>query len=501
MGGSFPGRFSGASERACGSDWQGFSPPTLWQAHTDKQRKETFSVRLANLCESLGVEKQRLAEAGADLGAADVGDLLAAVRELLFAFACISNIRSQLWAKDLRTQSQKDRKAELARGLGQLVALADSGENSFPPGECGQSYLEAECRAELKRHMEGPKHRGSWGASPSAAAPAGSAAPSAAAPSAATPAVPAPSAPAPSGAAAAAPSAAAARGSLPEAAFWAAVAAKNGGAPPAHAAEQRPAAAAENGGAAPAAAGVPPAAAEVPAAQPVGQPAAAAEVPAAQPVEQAAAAAAASAPGVQAGGAEAAWSAGSACQQAACQRAAGGPLVRRCRPPAAPEGPQEATAVAPATTTLPGGQKLEDALGEMLGNPAAEEAAAAAASAAAAAEGAPDSDDGGPKKKCRREPAVARREELDVEEQRKDLDLAGATGPADAEKTTAASKAVAFESLIMCGGEPGKTALPTAAASRVAALAGKGAAPAVSKAAPRRAAALVPAAKRQRRAQ
>ena len=136
--------------------------------------RQTFSVRLASLCAALTEEKKKLADAGSDLGAEEVGELLAAVRELLFAFACISNIRSQLWVKDLRTKQQKEKKAELASGLEQLLELADSGENSFPRDAQGQSYLEVECRALLKRHQEGPKHRGSWAApsAPSGAAPA-----------------------------------------------------------------------------------------------------------------------------------------------------------------------------------------------------------------------------------------------------------------------------------------------------------------------------------------
>ena len=156
------------------------------QGVADRQTRETYGVKLASLCTALEEEKQKLTDAGSDLGAGEIGELVAAVRELLFAFACIGNIRSQLWVKDLRTKAQKDKKAELASGLERLLSLADSGENTFPRDEQGHSYLEVACRQLLKRHQDGPKYRGSWGAplAPPGAAPG--VAPTAAAPAAGT---------------------------------------------------------------------------------------------------------------------------------------------------------------------------------------------------------------------------------------------------------------------------------------------------------------------------
>ena len=156
------------------------------QGVADRQTRETYGVKLASLCTALEEEKQKLTDAGSDLGAGEIGELVAAVRELLFAFACIGNIRSQLWVKDLRTKAQKDKKAELATGLERLLSLADSGENTFPRDEQGHSYLEVACREILKRHQDGPKYRGSWGAplAPPGAAPG--VAPTAAAPAAGT---------------------------------------------------------------------------------------------------------------------------------------------------------------------------------------------------------------------------------------------------------------------------------------------------------------------------
>ena len=147
----------------------------LWQAKWHHNKKETFSEKLAVLCEKLGREKEKLSQAGSESSAAEVEVLLAAVREQLFAFACIRNVRSAIWTKDLRSRQQKEKKVELANGLTQLLSLADSGENSFPRGDSGKSYLEAECRERLERHNKGPQHRGSWAqaaAAPAAAPPA-----------------------------------------------------------------------------------------------------------------------------------------------------------------------------------------------------------------------------------------------------------------------------------------------------------------------------------------
>ena len=204
----------------------------------DQKHKQSLSEYMAKVVEKLGVEKDRLTEAKSDACAGEVADQVAAVREVLFAFAVICNIRSKIWTKTPRTKGEKDKKEGLAQGLEQLLKLADSGENSFPRETSGESYLEEASRELWREHLEGPRPAWPQGQAPPAA-------PVAAAAPAAPPAAPVAPPAAPVAAAAAAPT------------------------------EALPAAAAERG--------QPPAqAAADPAAQPAEEPAAAAAMPPAQ---------------------------------------------------------------------------------------------------------------------------------------------------------------------------------------------------------------------------
>ena len=394
------------------------SPPALWQVRV-REHQVSRAERLAQLCDELEAEKETLAEGGSELGAADVHELVAAVRELLYTYACISNIRSPLWRKECRSQGQKDKKKELASGLEQLVALADSGENNFPRDKSGKSYLEEECRELLQRLKDGPRFRGSWAAP--AAAERG--------------APPAGQAPAPDGA--------------PPAAAGAPPAAD--GAPATRAAP--PAAAANSKGASPAAETAPAAAEEAPpthAAPPAGAangeeaPPAAAGAPDEAP---------AAAPGPGAGDCAPASSGGKAAAAA----------------PSTEGGHQAAAAAAPATPEF----QVESALGALLEEhlpPSGPEAAAAAgaagaaaaaSSASAAAEATAAEDREEPPRKQQRTRS-ARRDELSAAAQSEDLSLgSGRTSPDDARSASAGgassakARAKAFNDLALgVGGSP-----------------------------------------------
>ena len=118
----------------------------------DQKHKQSLSEYMAKVVEKLGVEKDRLTEAKSDACAGEVADLVAAVREVLFAFAVMCNIRSRIWTKTPRTKADKSKKDGLAEGLEQLLKLADSGENSFPRETSGESYLEEASRELWREH-------------------------------------------------------------------------------------------------------------------------------------------------------------------------------------------------------------------------------------------------------------------------------------------------------------------------------------------------------------